>query len=94
MSEGTLTFSPPSPFSSLALVNSQLERELRRECPYLIPANAIVQTISFPKKFDDDKVFNDLAFQWFPSNVVPQDENDPFWSSVTSQADPEAPVIS
>ncbi|ORY90335.1 SRR1-domain-containing protein [Syncephalastrum racemosum] len=75
-------------------VGSQLERDLLRECPYLIPANTIVQTVSFPKKFDDDKVFNDLAIQWFPSDVVPQGENDPFWSSVTPQADPEAPIVS
>jgi hypothetical protein len=78
----------------LTPINSQLERDLLRECPYLIPANTIVQTVSFPKKFDDDKVFNDLAIQWFPSAVVPQDENDSFWSSVTSQADPETPIVS
>ncbi|KAI8143279.1 hypothetical protein BJV82DRAFT_612183 [Fennellomyces sp. T-0311] len=51
-------------------VGSQLERDLRRECPYLIPAVEWVDCVSFPKEFDDNKVFNDLSVITFPKDKV------------------------
>ncbi|KAG1411862.1 hypothetical protein G6F58_008330 [Rhizopus delemar] len=48
-------------------VGSQLEKDLIRECPYLIPAVDILDMISFPKEFDNNQVFNDLSIQTFPA---------------------------
>ncbi|KAG1049143.1 hypothetical protein G6F43_008515 [Rhizopus delemar] len=48
-------------------VGSQLEKDLIRECPYLIPAVDILDMILFPKEFDNNQVFNDLSIQTFPA---------------------------
>ncbi|KAI7854565.1 hypothetical protein BDC45DRAFT_535569 [Circinella umbellata] len=62
-------------------VGSQLERDLRRECPYLIPAVELVEYTSFPKEFDDNKVFNDLSIITFPKDKV-NGTTDDFWNNV------------
>ncbi|KAI9032641.1 SRR1-domain-containing protein [Phycomyces nitens] len=46
-------------------VGSQLDRDLKRECPYLIPAVEITEAVSFPKEFDNNQIFNDLSIQKF-----------------------------
>ncbi|KAI7864278.1 hypothetical protein BDF14DRAFT_1836250 [Spinellus fusiger] len=46
-------------------VGSQLDKDLRKECPYLIPAVEMIDTVSFPKEFDNNQIFNDLSIQQF-----------------------------
>ncbi|KAI9496219.1 hypothetical protein BDB00DRAFT_809528 [Zychaea mexicana] len=62
-------------------VGTQLERDLRRECPYLIPAVELVDCTSFPKEFDDNKVFNDLSVITFPKTSV-ENVKDSYWDDV------------
>ncbi|KAI9248808.1 SRR1-domain-containing protein [Phascolomyces articulosus] len=69
-------------------VGSQLERDLRRECPYLIPAAELVEYASFPKEFDDNKVFNDLSVIAFPKNKV-ECVKDTFWETVPKDVEEE-----
>jgi hypothetical protein len=60
---------------------SQLEKDLKRECPYLIPAVDIVKAISFPPEFDNNQIFNDLSIQTFPLEKLSKvDES--FWTTV------------
>ncbi|CAO3588515.1 unnamed protein product [Absidia cylindrospora] len=61
-------------------VTSQPDAVLRRECPYLVPASPLIQTVPFPD-FDINNVFNNLAIQHFPRSALPA-HDDPFWSSV------------
>ncbi|KAI7878332.1 SRR1-domain-containing protein [Lichtheimia hyalospora FSU 10163] len=63
-------------------VGSQLERELKRECPLLIPAVDIVDCVAFPKEFDDNKVFNDLSIQTFPQQELDKTSKE-FWDNVS-----------
>ncbi|KAI8370786.1 SRR1-domain-containing protein [Choanephora cucurbitarum] len=51
-------------------VGSQLEKDLIRECPYLIPAVDALEVVSFPKEFDNNQIFNDLSIQTFPSDKL------------------------
>ncbi|KAI9485344.1 MAG: SRR1-domain-containing protein [Benjaminiella poitrasii] len=51
-------------------VGSQLDKDLIRECPYLIPATNIVKCVSFPKEFDNNQIFNDLSIQTFPKENI------------------------
>ncbi|KAL1927142.1 hypothetical protein VTP01DRAFT_5105 [Rhizomucor pusillus] len=52
-------------------VGSQLDKDLRRECPYLIPAVKVVERTLFPENFEeDDKVFSDLSIQTFPKDKL------------------------
>lgn len=60
---------------------SQLEKDLVRECPYLIPAVKILNVVSFPKEFDNNQVFNDLSIQTFPKKTL-EALSDTFWESV------------
>jgi hypothetical protein len=60
---------------------SQLERDLVRECPYLIPTVDILKVISFPKEFDNNQIFNDLSIQTFPKETIKK-LDDKFWDSV------------
>ncbi|KAI9340744.1 SRR1-domain-containing protein [Pilaira anomala] len=62
-------------------VGSQLERDLIRECPYLIPAVDILKVVSFPKEFDNNQIFNDLSIQTFPKETI-SNLNDDFWENV------------
>ena len=66
---------------TITIIISQLERDLRRECPYLIPAVELVEYASFPKEFDDNKIFNDLSIITFPKDKV-SSANDDFWNNV------------
>ena len=61
---------------------SQLERDLKRECPLLIPAVDIVDCVAFPKEFDDNKVFNDLSIQTFPQQELDKTSRE-FWDNVS-----------
>lgn len=63
------------------LRSSQLERDLIRECPYLIPAVDILKVVSFPKEFDNNQIFNDLSIQTFPKETISK-LNDDFWGNV------------
>jgi hypothetical protein len=65
-------------------VGTQLERDLIKECPYLIPAEKVVNVVSFPKEFDNNQIFNDLSIQTFPKDVVGKLEA-AFWSSVPKE---------
>lgn len=58
-----------------------MERDLVRECPYLIPAVDILNVVSFPKEFDNNQIFNDLTIQTFPKETVSKLDNK-FWNSV------------
>jgi hypothetical protein len=50
----------------------------------LIPASTIVESTPFPDHlFGITNVFNNLAIQHFPASAIPQEETDPFWSSVS-----------
>jgi hypothetical protein len=60
---------------------SQLEKDLVRECPYLIPAVNILEVVSFPKEFDNNQIFNDLSIQTFPKKTL-EELKDTFWDSV------------
>ncbi|KAI8076644.1 uncharacterized protein B0P05DRAFT_545305 [Gilbertella persicaria] len=62
-------------------VGSQLERDLVKECPYLIPAVEVLNVVSFPKEFDNNQIFNDLSIQTFPQDKLDKVE-DTFWSNV------------
>ncbi|CAO3613685.1 unnamed protein product [Cunninghamella echinulata] len=64
-------------------VGSQLERDLRKECPYLIPASTIVKSYVFPSElFEINNVFNNTSIQYFPEYSIPKDTSDPFWEKV------------
>ncbi|KAI9269883.1 hypothetical protein BY458DRAFT_510132 [Sporodiniella umbellata] len=65
-------------------VGSQLEKDLVRECPYLIPAVEIVEMISFPKEFDNNQIFNDLSIQTFPQEALSKLTDD-FWKGVPKE---------
>ncbi|KAI7897804.1 SRR1-domain-containing protein [Cokeromyces recurvatus] len=65
-------------------VGSQLEKELIKECPYLIPAIDIVNCILFPKEFDNNQIFNDLSIQTFPKENVSRLDSQ-FWLNVPTQ---------
>ncbi|KAG0164436.1 hypothetical protein DFQ30_009950 [Apophysomyces sp. BC1015] len=69
-------------------VGSQLDRDLRRECPYLIPAVDIMSMVPLPKDFDDNRIFNDLAIQRFPENKVAS-LDDAFWKDIPVPCDVE-----
>lgn len=58
-----------------------MERDLVRECPYLIPAVDILQVISFPKEFDNNQIFNDLSIQTFPKETITNLTQE-FWENV------------
>ncbi|KAG2192222.1 hypothetical protein INT47_012458 [Mucor saturninus] len=62
-------------------VGSQLEKDLVRVCPYLIPAVKIADVVSFPKEFDNNQIFNDLSIQTFPKKTL-EGLSDTFWESV------------
>ncbi|KAI8971997.1 SRR1-domain-containing protein [Mycotypha africana] len=62
-------------------VGSQLQKDLIRECPYLITAVDIVNCIAFPKEFDNNQIFNDISIQTFPTETVDKLDDD-FWSNV------------
>ncbi|KAL0089452.1 SRR1-domain-containing protein [Phycomyces blakesleeanus] len=62
-------------------VGSQLDRDLKRECPYLIPAVEIIETISFPKEFDNNQIFNDLSIQKF-INTKMSAKDKKFWDPI------------
>ncbi|CAO3615714.1 unnamed protein product [Mucor hiemalis] len=61
-------------------VGSQLEKDLIRECPYLIPAVDILKVVSFPREFDNNQIFNDLSIQTFPKDKIDLLDHD-FWSN-------------
>ncbi|CAO3620542.1 unnamed protein product [Cunninghamella blakesleeana] len=64
-------------------IGSQLERDLRKECPYLIPACTIIKSIVFPSElFEINNVFNNISIQYFPESGIPKDKNDTFWANV------------
>lgn len=65
-------------------VGSQLQRDLIRECPYLIPAVDILKVVSFPKEFDNNQIFNDLSIQTFPKDVINKLEA-AFWTNVPKE---------
>ncbi|CEP18860.1 hypothetical protein [Parasitella parasitica] len=65
-------------------VGSQLERDLKRECPYLIPAVDILDIVLFPKEFDNNQIFNDLSIQTFPKTTIKKLEPD-FWLKVPTE---------
>ncbi|KAI8976259.1 hypothetical protein BDB01DRAFT_804046 [Pilobolus umbonatus] len=65
-------------------VGSQLEKDLIRECPYLIPVMDIVEVVSFPKEFDNNQIFNDMSIQTFPADVVSK-LNDSFWTEIKTE---------
>ncbi|CAO0791713.1 unnamed protein product [Mucor circinelloides] len=67
-------------------VGSQLEKDLKRECPYLIPAVDILDVVLFPKEFDNNQIFSDLSIQTFPKETVDKLEPD-FWLSAVPQQD-------
>lgn len=60
------------------MYNSQLEKDLIRECPYLIPAADILDVVSFPKEFDNNQIFNDLSIQTFPKQTIDKLKTE-FW---------------
>ncbi|ORE08964.1 hypothetical protein BCV72DRAFT_74768 [Rhizopus microsporus var. microsporus] len=62
-------------------VGSQLEKDLIRECPFLIPATDILKMVAFPKEFDNNQIFNDLSIQTFPKETV-RKIDDSFWLNV------------
>jgi hypothetical protein len=67
---------------------SQLERDLIRECPYLIPAVDILDLVLFPKEFDNNQIFNDLSIQTFPKHKL-EKLSDDFWSTSVPERNEE-----
>ncbi|KAI8393280.1 SRR1-domain-containing protein [Radiomyces spectabilis] len=65
-------------------VGSQLDKDLKRECPYLIPAVKIVEAVPFPPKFDNNQIFNDLSIQWFPQDKMSAVEKT-FWDVISTE---------
>ncbi|KAI8076341.1 SRR1-domain-containing protein [Halteromyces radiatus] len=69
-------------------VTSQPDSVLRRDCPYLVPASSIIESVPFPDHlFDINNVFNNLAFQHFPLIKIPQETDVSFWQNVATSID-------
>ncbi|KAG2179526.1 hypothetical protein INT44_006373 [Umbelopsis vinacea] len=58
-----------------------LDRELKRDCPYLIPAVKVVACTPFPNEFDNNQIFNDLCIQTFPKDTL-ADVEESFWQKL------------
>lgn len=61
-----------------------MERDLKKECPYLIPAVEILEAVSFPKEFDNNQIFSDLSIQTFPKETMEKLEPE-FWLNVPKE---------
>lgn len=61
-----------------------LDRELKRDCPYLLPAVKVVACTPFPPEFDNNQIFNDLCVQTFPKDTLASVESD-FWQPLTPE---------
>ncbi|KAH8556981.1 SRR1-domain-containing protein [Umbelopsis sp. PMI_123] len=71
---------------------SLLDRELKRDCPYLIPAVKVVACTPFPTEFDNNQIFNDLCVQTFPKDTLANVEKS-FWQKLETAKDNDSDGI-
>jgi hypothetical protein len=65
-----------------------LDKELKRDCPYLIPAVKVVACTPFPNEFDNNQIFNDLCIQTFPKDTLAEVEES-FWQKLETNKENE-----